>query len=177
MPAAGRVRRWSGGSAPRHGGSHRPVGREAARHTAPDTPREEGLPARHGDGPTRTVHIGAATIQLRRTTPKNMETAGRLSGMVIQAFRELGRDNITPERIAHLRRTIPAPKRRELLADLRLAPTWMHPLFRSLAAADPTPSADVRGPPPPPNRRPESPRRELENRPKTLIFHILENGI
>ena len=64
-----------------------------------------------------------------------METAGRLSGMVIQAFRELGKDHITPKRIAHLRRTIPAPKRREILADLRLAPTWMHPLFRSLAAA------------------------------------------
>lgn len=79
-----------------------------------------------------------------------METAGRLSGMVIQAFRELWEGHITPERIAHLKRTIPAPKRRELLADLRLAPTWMHPLFRSLAAADPTPSADVSGPPHPP---------------------------
>lgn len=69
------------------------------------------------DGPTRTVRIGATTIQIRRTTPKNMETAGRLSGMVIQAFRELGKAHVTPERIAHLKRTIPAAKRRELLAE------------------------------------------------------------
>ena len=87
------------------------------------------------DGPTRTIHIGATTIQLRRTTPKSMETAGRLSGVVIQAFRELGRDHVTPERIAHLERTIPAAKRREQLEDLKLAPAWMHPHFHRLAGA------------------------------------------
>jgi len=32
-----------------------------------------------------------------------------------------------------LKRTIPAAKRRELLKDLRFAPTWMHPIFRELA--------------------------------------------
>ena len=88
------------------------------------------------DGPSRTVRIGATTIQLRRTTPKNMETAGRLSGMVIQAFRSLGKDYITPERIAHLKRTIPAAKRRELLDDIPLAPGWMQPIFRELAGGD-----------------------------------------
>ena len=30
------------------------------------------------DGPSRTVKIGPTTIQLRRTTPRNMEAAGRL---------------------------------------------------------------------------------------------------
>ncbi len=98
------------------------------------------------DGPTRTVRIGATTIQFRRTTPKNMETAGRLSGLVIQAFRKLGKDHVAPAQITHLKRTIPATKRRELLADLRLAPTWMHPLFRSLAEADPTRVASRRRP-------------------------------
>lgn len=85
------------------------------------------------DGPARTVRIGTTTIQLRRTTPKNMEAAGRLSGLLIQALRELGHEHVTPERLAHLRRTIPVAKRRELLKDLRLAPAWMHPIFRELA--------------------------------------------
>ena len=35
------------------------------------------------DGPSRTVKIGTTTIQLRRTTPKNMEAAGRLRGPLI----------------------------------------------------------------------------------------------
>jgi hypothetical protein len=85
------------------------------------------------DGPARTVKIGPTTIQLRRTTPRNMAAAGRLSGLLIQALRELGKEHITPERRAHLKRTLPADKRRELLKDIRLAPAWMHPIFRELA--------------------------------------------
>jgi hypothetical protein len=85
------------------------------------------------DGPSRTVKIGSMTIQLRQTTPRNMAAAGRISGLVIQAFRELGKENITPARIKHLKRTLPAQKRRELLKDLKLAPAWMHPIFRELA--------------------------------------------
>src|ERR1035438_4493183 len=85
------------------------------------------------DGPTRTVKIGPMTIQLRRTTPRNMAAAGRFSGLLIQALRELGKDHMTPARREHLKRTIPADKRRELIKDLRLAPAWMHPIFRELA--------------------------------------------
>jgi hypothetical protein len=85
------------------------------------------------DGASRTVRIGPMTIQLRRTTPRNMEAAGRLSGLLMQALRELGADNVTPARREHLKRTIPADQRRELLKDLRLAPAWMHPIFRELA--------------------------------------------
>jgi hypothetical protein len=85
------------------------------------------------DGPSRTVKIGRTTIQLRRTTPRNMAAAGRVSGLVIQAFRELGKEHVTPARIKHLKRTLPPDKRRELLKDIKLAPAWMHPIFRSLA--------------------------------------------
>jgi hypothetical protein len=85
------------------------------------------------DGPAKTVKIGPMTIELRRTTPKNMEAAGRLSGLLIQALRELGQEHITLERREHLKRTIPLAKRKELLKDLRLAPTWMQPIFRELA--------------------------------------------
>lgn len=85
------------------------------------------------DGPARAVKIGSTTIQLRRTTPKNMEAAGRFSGLLIQALRELGQDHMTQQRIDHLKRTIPAGKRRELLKDIRLAPAWMHSIFRKLS--------------------------------------------
>ncbi|MBA4062538.1 MAG: hypothetical protein C0501_02305 [Isosphaera sp.] len=85
------------------------------------------------DGPSRTVKIGPMTIQFRRTTPRNMAAAGRLSGLLIQALRELGQEHVTPERREHLKRTLPADKRRELLKDLKLAPAWMHPIFRELA--------------------------------------------
>jgi hypothetical protein len=43
---------------------------------------------------------------------------------------------VTPERREHLKRTLPAEKRPELIKDLKLAPVWMHPIFRELAEAE-----------------------------------------
>lgn len=77
------------------------------------------------DGPSRTVKIGSTTIQLRRTTQKNMAMAGRLSGLLAQAIRKLRKENITPERLKHLKRTIPLNARKELLKDIRFALEWM----------------------------------------------------
>lgn len=85
------------------------------------------------DGPSRTVKVGATTIRLRRTTSKNMAMAGRLSGLLVQAFRELGKENVTAERLEHLKRILPLDKRQELLKDIRLVPEWMHLIFRELA--------------------------------------------
>ena len=50
------------------------------------------------DGPSRTVKIGPTTIQLRRTTPRNMEAAGRLSGLLIQASSRAGQGTCDPGR-------------------------------------------------------------------------------
>ncbi len=85
------------------------------------------------DGSSRTVKIGRQEIHLRRTTPRNMAAAGRLSGLLMQALRHLGKEHITPARVEHLKRTLPAKEREGLLKDLRLAPAWMHPWFRELA--------------------------------------------
>ena len=85
------------------------------------------------DGRSRTVKIGATTIELRQTTAKNMAAAGRLSGLVIQALRELGKEHVTEKTVQHLKRTLPIEKRRELVKDIRLGPAWMHSIFRELA--------------------------------------------
>ena len=62
-----------------------------------------------------------------------MAAAGRLSGLLIQAFRALKKEHVTPARITHLKETIPLAQRKRLLKDLELAPAWMHPIFRELA--------------------------------------------
>jgi hypothetical protein len=88
------------------------------------------------DGAARSIRIGKMTIQLRQTTPRNMATAGRLSGLIIQAFRYLGKEQITPGRITILKTKIPLNERRQLLRDLKLAPAWMHPHFHELAGEE-----------------------------------------
>ncbi len=85
------------------------------------------------DGASRTVRIGAMTIQLRRTTPRNMAGAGKLIGLVVQALREIGAEHVKPHHIVHLKQTLPADERRKLIKDLKLAPAWMHPILRQLS--------------------------------------------
>ena len=89
------------------------------------------------NGPTRTVKICSTSIQLRRTTARNMAATGRLSGLLIQALRAIGKEHVTKQHRVHLKHALPARQRRELLKDLTLAPAWMHPIFRELAGRNP----------------------------------------
>lgn len=84
------------------------------------------------DGAEKSVEVGNQFIKLRRTTPKNMATAGRASGLVIQAFRYLKKDGVTDVHIATLKRTLPDADRERLWKDRVYAPAWMHPLFKRL---------------------------------------------
>ncbi len=85
------------------------------------------------DGPSRLVKIGRMTLELRRTTPRNMAAAGKPVGLVIQALRHIGHEHVTPARVAHLMRTMPVVERRTFTKDLKLAPVWMHSTLRALA--------------------------------------------
>ena len=88
------------------------------------------------DGISRKVQAGPMQIQFKRTTPKQMTAAGRLSGLVIQAFKSMGVKHITPAHIERLRKNIPPIERAKLMKDLGLAPAWMRPLMRQVAEAD-----------------------------------------
>lgn len=89
------------------------------------------------DGAEKSVEVGKQLIKLRRTTPKNMATAGRPSGLVIQAFRYLKKDSVTDDHIATLKRTLPDADRERLWKDRVYAPAWMHPLFEQLKPPSP----------------------------------------
>jgi hypothetical protein len=77
------------------------------------------------DGPARKVKIGKQEIILQRTTPRNMATAGRKSGTLIQALRYLGKDQIHEQIIAALRRHISEDEKTGIRKDLRHAPVWI----------------------------------------------------
>lgn len=85
------------------------------------------------DGPSRHVRLGNREIVLKRTTPRNMATAGRKAGTVIQALRYIGRANVTDKEIAILRRQMTDEDRRLFPKDLRYAPAWIAEILRRLA--------------------------------------------
>lgn len=88
------------------------------------------------DGAEKTVEIGKQQIHLKRTTPKNMATAGTTSGLVIQAFRYLGKNGVGPEHLSTLRHSLTPDDRARLWKDRIHAPAWMHPHFRAIYDGD-----------------------------------------
>jgi hypothetical protein len=88
------------------------------------------------DGLSRTVQIGKRQITLKRTTPRNMATAGKVSGLVIQALRRMGQAHIDKKVIAHLDRVLDAQAKAQLLKDIRYAPAWIADIIRDLAGRE-----------------------------------------
>ena len=88
------------------------------------------------DGSPRTVQVGKRQIILKRTTPRNMATAGRTSGLVIHALRHLGRENVDEQIIAQLDRRLDDNARRQLMNDIRYAPAWIAEIIRRLAGQE-----------------------------------------
>jgi hypothetical protein len=86
------------------------------------------------DGPSRRVKFGQQEIVLKRTTPRNMATAGRKSGTIIQALRHIGQRNMNDQTLAIIKRQLTAEDRAQLLKDLRHAPGWVAEIIRQLAA-------------------------------------------
>jgi len=72
------------------------------------------------DGSPRRIQLGKLQIILKRSTPRNLVTAGRVSGLVDDQV------------LAILRRRLTAGNRRQILKDLRYAPAWIANILRRL---------------------------------------------
>jgi hypothetical protein len=85
------------------------------------------------DGPTRNLQVGNRQILLKHTTPRNMATAGRISGTVIQALRWLGQRHVDERVTSILKRRLDAKSKKQLLKDIQYAPIWITKVFRTIA--------------------------------------------
>lgn len=84
------------------------------------------------DGFSRKVVVGKQEIILKKTTPKNMAASGRISGLVIQALRYLGKANVDPEVINKLKKRLSQKDKDQLLKDIACAPGWIGRIFRKI---------------------------------------------
>lgn len=82
---------------------------------------------------TRVIELPDVVIRIRPAAPRYLQSAGRTSGIVIQAFRHIGEEALIATHIDILRQQLTAVSRRSLLHDIELAPAWMHQWFRRIA--------------------------------------------
>lgn len=84
------------------------------------------------DGRSKRIRLGKLDIVLKQTSPRNMATAGTVSGTVIQALRYLGKAHVTDDTVKRLDRRLTDGDRTQLRNDIAYAPVWIGNILRRL---------------------------------------------
>ena len=65
-----------------------------------------------------------------------MQTAGRISGLVIQALRFLRKPQVDTQVITKLRSQLTDEEKQQLLKDIQFAPAWIGDIFQQLTEVE-----------------------------------------
>ncbi len=82
------------------------------------------------DGTARTIVVGKRTLKFKRTTPKNLAVKGKITSLIIQALKEIGKDNITEEQLTRIKNHLKQEKKENLEHDIKLAPAWIAEIMK-----------------------------------------------
>lgn len=77
------------------------------------------------DGSPRKINIGKRTIQFKKTSPKNLALKGEVSKLVVQALKEIGKDNATEQELKKINELLQKEDKKNLKHDIALAPQWI----------------------------------------------------
>jgi hypothetical protein len=81
------------------------------------------------DTSARKIKIGKQTITFKKASSKNLAFKGKISMLVIQAIRTIGKDQVTAEEIKHIKNILINENPKHLQHDLQLAPVWIRKLM------------------------------------------------
>lgn len=88
------------------------------------------------DGSARKIKIGKRSVLFKKASPKNVATVGEISGLAIQALKEIGKEKVLDKEIKHIQELLKNEKPTRLEHDIRLAPAWireiMKPVLKSI---------------------------------------------
>ena len=88
------------------------------------------------DGPDRVYQIGNTPLVFEHTALKESGTKLKESGLIVQALKSLGDEQITPEIIAKIREWLPKPMRAKVLADTKTVTGWVYSAIQQIAGED-----------------------------------------
>lgn len=82
------------------------------------------------NGAARSIKVGKRTIKFKRTTPKVLATKGETTSLIIQALKEIGKDNVTDEQLEKIKAYLKLEKSDVIEHDARLAPAWIAKIIK-----------------------------------------------
>ncbi|CEN45041.1 DUF6088 family protein [Capnocytophaga canimorsus] len=88
------------------------------------------------DGSARTINLGNRKVVFKKASPKNLSAIGKISGLVIQALKELGKENVRDEEIEIILKHLKNEDPYRLEHDIKLAPEWIRIIMRKALPKD-----------------------------------------
>jgi hypothetical protein len=85
------------------------------------------------DGKSRKIKIGVNTIELKKASPKQFSLSDSEAGIVIQALRYFGKNNIDKTIVKKLKEKLSSKTKTILLKNIALAPGWMRPFINEIS--------------------------------------------
>ena len=82
------------------------------------------------DGAKRKIDLGKRKILFKNTAPKNLSAIGKISSLVIQALKEIGKDQVTESEKQIILKHLAKEEPYRLEHDIRLAPEWIRIIMR-----------------------------------------------
>jgi len=77
------------------------------------------------DGAQRNISIGNQSVKFKKTSPRNLATKGEISGLVIQALREIGKGNASADQVRIIHELLQKEDPAIIKHDASLAPAWI----------------------------------------------------
>lgn len=89
------------------------------------------------DGFNRKITLyNDSVIQFKRTAPKNLAFHSQLAMLLTFAFKTLGKENITPDILAHTKELLAKDDKNVIEQDYKLMPAWVSSIVKSLYAEE-----------------------------------------
>lgn len=82
------------------------------------------------DGAARKIDLGRRKIIFKKSAPKNLAAIGKISRLVIQALKEIGKDKISQKEIDIILEKLAKEEPFRLEHDIKLAPEWIRIIMR-----------------------------------------------
>jgi hypothetical protein len=84
------------------------------------------------DGTPRKLEIGGRVLVFKKTAPKNLSAWGEISGLVIQALKAIGKENLTDDIEKKVIELLKKEKPKNIANDIKLAPEWIRVIMRKV---------------------------------------------
>ncbi|AEU36517.1 DUF6088 family protein [Granulicella mallensis] len=84
------------------------------------------------DGPDRVYRVGNTTLAFEHTALKESGFNLEESGLIVQALKSLGQEQITSEIVSKIRAWLPVSLRAKVLADTKTATGWVYSAIQQI---------------------------------------------